>query len=138
MKDIAKDEKYSELIEAIDLFELKDEVVEIRDRQKDRLITDIMRKFVVGNPRVWWLAFKKTPKNFSFDDEFQYKRINNFFDNDEQCYFIIELDSIHIFKASVRNIIRIIGECSFFEYYVLDLGLDKLLCETEHGDLLFL
>jgi len=57
---------------------------------------------------------------------------------DEQCYFITELDSIHIFKASVRNIIRIIGECSFFEYYVLDLGLDKLLCETEHGDLLFL
>ena len=47
MKDIAKDEKYSELIEAIDLFELKDEVVEIRDRQKDRLIKDIMRKFVV-------------------------------------------------------------------------------------------
>ena len=80
----------------------------------------------------------KTLKNFSFDDEFQYKRINNFFDNDEQCYFITELDSIHIFKASVRNIIRIIGECSFFEYYVLDLGLDKLLCETEHGDLLFL
>lgn len=60
MKDIAKDEKYSELIEAIDFFELKDEVVEIRDRQKDRLITDIMRKFVVGNPRVWWLAFKNS------------------------------------------------------------------------------
>ena len=32
MKDIVKDEKYSELIEAIGFFELKDEVVEIRDR----------------------------------------------------------------------------------------------------------
>ena len=101
MKDITKDEKYSELIEAIDLFELKDEVVEIRDRQKDRLITDIMRKFVVGNPRVWWLAFKKTPKNFSFDDEFQYKRINNFFDNDEQCYFIYNIFHFISLKISV-------------------------------------
>ena len=85
MKDIAKDEKYSELIEAIDLFELKDEVVEIRDRQKDRLITDIMRKFVVGNPRVWWLAFKNTPNTFFIDYQLKYKRINNFFNNDEQC-----------------------------------------------------
>ena len=138
MKDIAKDEKYSELIEAIDIFELKDEVVEIRDRQKDRLITDIMRKFVVGNPRVWWLAFKKTPKNFSFDDEFQYQRISQFFDNNDVCYLITELDTIHLFKLSVRNIIKIIGECSFFEYYITDLKMQNLLCETDHGDLLYL
>lgn len=26
----------------------------------------------------------------------------------------------------------------FFEYYIVDLNLTKLLCETDHGDLLFI
>ena len=115
-----KDEKYLELKEAINSLDNKNEVMEIQ------------------NPRVWWLAFKKKPKSFSFDDECQYQRISQFFDNNDVCYLITELDTIHLFKLPVRNIIKIIGECSFFEYYVTDLKMQNLLCETDHGDLLYL
>jgi cytoplasmic protein len=133
-----KDEKYLELKEAINSLDNKNEVMEIQNIAKDNIIADIMNKFVIGNPRVWWLAFKKKPKSFSFDDEFQYQRISQFFDNNDVCYLITELDTIHLFKLPVRNIIKIIGECSFFEYYVTDLKMQNLLCETDHGDLLYL
>ena len=133
-----KDEKYLELKEAINSLDNKNEVMEIQNLAKDNIIADIMNKFVIGNPRVWWLAFKKKPKSFSFDDEFQYQRISQFFDNNDVCYLITELDTIHLFKLPVRNIIKIIGECSFFEYYVTDLKMQNLLCETDHGDLLYL
>ena len=133
-----KDEKYLELKEAINSLDNKNEVMEIQNIAKDNIIADIMNKFVIGNPRVWWLAFKKKPKSVSFDDEFQYQRISQFFDNNDVCYLITELDTIHLFKLPVRNIIKIIGECSFFEYYVTDLKMQNLLCETDHGDLLYL
>lgn len=133
-----KDEKYLELKEAINSLDNKNEVMEIQNLAKDNIIADIMNKFVIGNPRVWWLAFKKKPKSFSFDDEFQYQRISQFFNNNDVCYLITELDTIHLFKLPVRNIIKIIGECSFFEYYVTDLKMQNLLCETDHGDLLYL
>jgi len=133
-----KDEKYLELKETINSLDNKNEVMEIQNIAKDNIIADIMNKFVIGNPRVWWLAFKKKPKSFSFDDEFQYQRISQFFDNNDVCYLITELDTIHLFKLPVRNIIKIIGECSFFEYYVTDLKMQNLLCETDHGDLLYL
>ena len=133
-----KDEKYLELKEAINSLDNKNEVMEIQNIAKDNIIADIMNKFVIGNPRVWWLAFKKKPKSFSFDDEFQYQRISQFFDNNDVCYLITELDTIHLFKLPVRNIIKIIGECSFFEYYVTDLKMQNLLYETDHGDLLYL
>lgn len=133
-----KDEKYLELKEAINSLDNKNEVMEIQNIAKDNIIADIMNKFVIGNPRVWWLAFKKKPKSFSFDDEFQYQRISQFFNNNDVCYLITELDTIHLFKLPVRNIIKIIGECSFFEYYVTDLKMQNLLCETDHGDLLYL
>ena len=68
---LTKDEKYLELREAINSLDDKAEVIEIQNVAKDNIITDIMNKFVVGNPRVWWLAFKRKPKSFSFDDEFQ-------------------------------------------------------------------
>ena len=133
-----KDEKYLELKEAINSLDNKNEVMEIQNIAKDNIIADIMNKFVIGNPRVWWLAFKKKPKSGSFDDEVQYQRISQFFDNNDVCYLITELDTIHLFKLPVRNIIKIIGECSFFEYYVTDLKMQNLLCETDHGDLLYL
>lgn len=133
-----KDEKYLELKEAINSLDNKNEVMEIQNIAKDNIIADIMNKFVIGNPRVWWLAFKKKPKSFSLDDEFQYQRISQFFDNNDVCYLITELDTIHLFKLPVRNIIKNIGECSFFEYYVTDLKMQNLLCETDHGDLLYL
>lgn len=72
----------------------------------------------------------------NYDDDYQYKRISCFLNDEDFCYFIAELDVTHIFKARVADVVFIIGECSFFEYYVVSMDLKKLICETEHGDFL--
>jgi hypothetical protein len=133
-----KDDKRSELIDAIGELKIADEVVEFTGDDKFAILESVKQKFVAGNPRVWWLSFKERARNFVFDDEFQYKRIVNFFNNDDICYFITELDDLYVFKTSIKNIISIIDVCSFFEYYVIDTDLTSLLCETDHGDLLFI
>lgn len=132
------DEKYSEIVNASQELGIVKQVSELIGDNKVSILKEIKDKFIIGNPRVWWLSFKKKPLNYVFDDEFQYKRIVNFFNKREICYFITELDDLHIFKTSIGNIINIINECSFFEYYIVDLNLTKLLCETDHGDLLFI
>ena len=96
----------------------------------------IKNRFVLGNPRVWWLSFRFPPKEHHYDDDYQYKRISCFLNNEDFCYLIAELDVTHIFKARVADVVFIIGECSFFEYYVVSMDLKKLICETEHGDFL--
>jgi hypothetical protein len=132
------DEKYSELINAIQELGIADQVSELTGDNKTSILKEIMEKFVDGNPRVWWLSFKKKPQNYIFEDEFQYKRIVHFFNDNEICYFVTELNDLHIFKTSIKNIIDMINECSFFEYYIVNLNLTDLLCETDHGDLLFI
>ena len=94
------------------------------------------KRFVLDNPRVWWLSFRFPPKEHHYYDDDQYKRISCFLNNEDFCYFIAELDVTHIFKARVADVVFIIGECSFFEYYVVSMDLKKLICETEHGDFL--
>ena len=69
--------KYTELIEAINSLDCKEDIIEVQNKEKDDIITAIMDKYVVGNPRVWWLAFKKNPKSFSYDDEFNIKELIN-------------------------------------------------------------
>ena len=134
------DIQYEEIINSIKNLCITDQIIEITKEEKDEILAKIMCKFVEGNPRAWWLSFKIKAQIYSFQDEFQYKRIDTFFENNEICYFITQLlyDKLYVFESNIRNIINIIGECSFFEYYIINHSLTKLLCETDHGDLLLI
>ncbi|WP_449018613.1 hypothetical protein [Prevotella sp.] len=126
------DEQYQELLRCIESLDARERIQELGGDVLDR----IKNRFVLGNPRVWWLSFRFPPKEYHYDDDYQYKRISCFLNNEDFCYFIAELDVTHIFKARVADVVFIIGECSFFEYYVVSMDLKKLICETEHGDFL--
>lgn len=126
------DEQYQELLRCIESLDARERIQELGGDVLDR----IKNRFVLGNPRVWWLSFRFPPKEHHYDDDYQYKRISCFLNNEDFCYFIAELDVTHIFKARVADVVFIIGECSFFEYYVVSMDLKKLICETEHGDFL--
>lgn len=126
------DEQYQELLRCIESLDARERIQELGGDVLDR----IKNRFVLGNPRVWWLSFRFPPKEHHYDDDDQYKRISCFLNNEDFCYFIAELDVTHIFKARVADVVFIIGECSFFEYYVVSMDLKKLICETEHGDFL--
>lgn len=129
-----EDIKYTEIKNAVKNLEITDSFRELLD---DRLLEKIKNTFIVGDPRVWWLSFKKQPELLSSTDEEEYLELTKYFSHNEECYFIAELDELHLFQSRIENVVNLIGECSFFEYYVIDNSLTKLICETEHGDLLF-
>ena len=126
------DEQYQELLRCIESLDARERIQELGGDVWDR----IKNRFVLGNPRVWWLSFRFPPKEHHYYDDDQYKRISCFLNNEDFCYFIAELGVTHIFKARVADVVFIIGECSFFEYYVVSMDLKKLICEAEHEDFL--
>lgn len=129
------DEKYSEIQVAINQLNLKDQFTEIDNND---LLKKIQAIFVHNNPGVWWLSLKYSPSKLIAKNEFEYLEISNYLDAESSCYFIAELDHTHLFKSKVKHVQDVIGECSFFEYYVIDKKIEKFMCETDHGDLLYI
>lgn len=100
------------------------------------LINKIKSKFVIGNPRVWWLDFLKEPVIYSYNTKFLYEKIIIFFDETTIVWIVIEDDINILLLTSIHNFLKIVAECSYFEYNIINLELTKLVCENEHDQLL--
>ena len=78
------DEQYQELLRCIESLDARERIQELGGDVLDR----IKNRFVLGNPRVWWLSFRFPPKEHHYDDDYQYKRISCFLNNEDFCYFM--------------------------------------------------
>ena len=76
------DEQYQELLRCIESLDARETIQELGGDVLDR----IRKRFVLDNPRVWWLSFRFPPKEHHYDDD-QYKRISCFLNNEDFCYF---------------------------------------------------
>lgn len=132
-----------EVIGAIEILKIEDEVQLFTGEKRECILAELQEKFIVGNPRVWWLSLKHKPIVYSFvqedpDEEFVYphEKIIDFFDLEEIVWFVIE-DEPLLLKTTVSHVIEIIENCIPFEYNLVSENYDRLLCETDHDDLLF-
>ena len=95
-------------------------------------ITQLAReKFVIGNPRVWWLSLSRPfvtrdSSNSTFVDILPVPT--------DRVWFIPEDDSheLPLYDLSPDDVDLIRNNCPLFEYYVLDKKLDWLVIETDH------
>jgi hypothetical protein len=96
-------------------------------------VTDeVKSKFVDGSPRVWWLGLK-TP--YAWYDSKSTRLSHVLPCHRGEVFFIPETDDEEpspVFKIDARDIETLIGECTFFEYYVVSLEKEWLVAETEH------
>lgn len=125
---------YKEILEAVGEFGTNNRVREIHGNERINLLEQIQALFVKGNPRVWWESLRYAPVLMDDDGtSSQYLKVAHFLPQNQTYYFIADLKRFHIFEGKLPDIIEIIGNCSFFEYYIVDKGLSTLLCETDHG-----
>jgi hypothetical protein len=109
-----------------------------------------MKKYVEGTPRVWWLSLKYIKTRVAFDDDSGFKYINNYIDRidkesnkkTKEVYFIADEDSAEeyemlIYLVDRKYIEHIIESCRYFEYYIVPMDISWLICETEHGEIIF-
>ena len=78
------DEQYQELLRCIESLDARERIQELGGDVLDR----IKNRFVLDNPRVWWLSFRFPPKEHHYYDDYQYKRISCFLNNEDFYYFM--------------------------------------------------
>lgn len=127
-----------EIMESISNLKIQEKVKVITGEEKKNILLELQKTFVNGNPRVWWLSLKYEPTFLVFKQEKPYKEIVNFFDKEEDVWFVIENDDQILLKTKISHVIDIIGDCIYFEYNIISKNYDRFLCETDHGDFLFI
>ena len=127
-----------EIMEAISNLRIEDKVKVFKGDEKNNMLLKLKEIFVSGDPRVWWLSLKYFPWSFVFKPEQSYKEIVNFFDEEEEVWFVIEDDEQLLFKMKISHVIDIIGESTGFEYNIISENCERFLCETDHDEFLYI
>ncbi|MEW8424811.1 MAG: DUF6756 family protein [Candidatus Thiodiazotropha sp.] len=126
-----------EIENAIDVLGLIEEVVLVKDGA-DILYRSLIDVFVDGGDRRWWWeAFSSPSESITINDGKGFERLLQLVpDINELVWFVVEDDQLPyypIFEASTKNIVKVIGECFAFEYYLVPKDKSWLLCENHHN-----
>jgi len=140
-KTLRAKEAMSQVLEevenAIRLLKLTKEV-NLVDSEGEAIYKSLIETFVEGGDRRWWWeSFRDHSESITFDDGKGFERLAEFVPNkSEVVWFVVEDDQLPyypIFEATTENIIKIIGECFAFEYYLVSKDKSWLLCENHHN-----
>jgi hypothetical protein len=126
-----------EVEKAISLLGLSKDVSLIKDEGAP-LYDSLVEHFVEGGARRWWReAFSLPSESIAYDDGKGFEKLNQFVpDFKELVWFVVEDDQLShypIFEASTDNVMKILGECFAFEYYLVPRDKSWLLCENHHN-----
>ncbi len=102
--------------------------------------------YVEGEPRAWWLGLKHLVHRQYMDHESSYIAIRDIVQQygatvsptDQKLLFMIDEDNErhHVYTLTWDEMVHVIAECRFFEYYICPHDYSWLLCENEHGEFL--
>lgn len=107
-----------------------------------RVVTAARDRFVVGDPRVWWLSPRLPCRTSPYAQEHWAECLRRELPpGTSACWLVIETDEgkedLPVYRVQARHLPPVLGECSFFEYYVVGEHHDWLLIDTDHDELLF-
>ena len=109
------------------------------------IIEHIESRFGCTNLRAWWEGFSsKAKQSISCSDgngllllhEIVQENVSKYFDENELLFFIAESNT-PVFLLSLKEIVALIGEMYYFEYYIIPSSLDWIVCENDHNEIIF-
>jgi hypothetical protein len=98
-------------------------------------------RFVVGAPRVWWMGFSPPYQSRGYNGPAEWRtRLNEAIpDGTRKCWMISEPGSAAtsptVYVADACKVADVLGECRFFEYYLVDPNLDWIIADTDHNQI---
>ena len=128
-----------EISDAINTLSINEnEFKRLPDHEAKPLYYELLETFVEGGDRKWWWeSFKNKTTSIVFDDNKGFERLLSFIPNNkEKVWFVAEEDEMPfypIYEGTPESIVRIIGECYSFEYYIIPKSKEWLLCENHHN-----
>jgi hypothetical protein len=119
------------IVEALSKFKIHAKAVELHNARA--IIRQTTRTFVDGHPRAWWMALKGKPKVY---DSKSHKLSEVVPSLHETVWFIpeTEMEDLPVIELSVSQIERVVNDCPFFEYYVVDKQNRWLVTESDHNE----
>jgi hypothetical protein len=130
-----------EIKNAISELGLEKEVIQLEDDQAKVVYLDLLATFVEGGDRRWWWeSFKKPSKSRVYKDGNGFEHLTELVPDPKEIIWFIAEDTeqpyFPIFEATTENVVKIIGECFAYEYYIVPKHKRWLLCENHHDDVI--
>lgn len=103
----------------------------------DCVYTAALHHFVSRKDSAWWWeSFRQESTSRAFLGDSGWNHLLDLVpDPEERVWFITEEDAppfYIVYEASPRALRELLGECHFFEYYLIDQDHEWLLCENHH------
>lgn len=113
----------------------------LEGKDKEKIIDNIESTFVFDNPRAYWLDFRYLAKSIEYNSDYPYLKIPDLVGYDEIVYFLIDDFNTkpHLLKGKFKDVFFFIEECEGLdEYYIISKNIDKIICENDHDELLYI
>jgi hypothetical protein len=111
----------------------------LSDAESAQVVRQVLDKFVGGVQRTWWWE-ALGPGAVSRHVQDGFKLVAEIVPApDEIVWFIAEDDDnsgFPVYEATPRAAQQVIGECAYFEYYLVAKDMSWLLCENHHDVLI--
>lgn len=133
-----KSEVLEEILGAIQKLSMSGKFHLLGESETEILYKDLVNTFVNGGERKWWWeSFSKPSMSVKFDNDKAFSEITSIVpDEREIVWFVVEDDQLPyypVFEAMPWDIVKVIGECFAFEYYIIPKSKQWLLCEDHHN-----
>ena len=115
---------------------------------KSDVVSRIIKIYVKGKPRVWWLALNHVKSIHGFENNMGFAAIPKIIENidgkrhknREKVYLVADEnedgESLWVYKIQLDKLSSIIENCRYFEYYVVAIDYSWLIAENDHGDVI--
>ena len=125
---------------AIEILNLdSNDIVRLEMQQTEQLIEVAKTRFVEGNPRAWWLSLRVPYQIAAQDTSSGAPSLMKHWAIDEPfCWLVPEVEdgSYPVYQTTVPIVEKLLSQCRFFEYYLLNKPLDLLLIENDHNQII--
>lgn len=115
-----------------------DEFRRLYDATAAKVVAQARDKFVVGDPRIWWLDLKLPGSVFNYEFVFQHL-LAHIPAKDTRVWFIPDGETPEraVFDVDKKWLPLVLNECIYFEYYVVGQANDWIILDTDHDELIF-
>lgn len=113
----------------------------ILDGDHGEIIQSIRENFIQSNPRALWEGFKHEPIPVDTEGDYPHLKLSDLVAENELLYLIIDVsnEEYFIIQGYIRSIIYLIEDCSGLdEYYIVSNDMQRIICETDHDELLYI
>ena len=129
-----KTELESEIIDAFGLAG----VALCKIENPDAILQAIKSIYVADDPSAWWTHLKHRKKIFKFENNTGYLHLEEICSpSNGDVWLVIDDQDMLLYCAPLPKVKLIIGECRYFEYYVVANDFSWLISENDHGDLIY-